>query len=219
MSGSLGDTGGLFGGNGGGGSLPPLVINVPADFPTTQEANSNMGRHYFIGGSPSVTDNDPTKTNTGQTFLIGQDILWDGISAYFSVGNNALWVKGASGLEPVSSADNLKMLSGHIIESVATPQTLLAAETITATEMIIPVSGNGGAITLTSDPQIAAGTVNGETKTLIGTDDTNTLTVVNGSGLSTDNGLSFTLGEDDNIKFTWYNSRWIETARKDNVRV
>ena len=80
-------------GGDGGGSLPPKIINVPADYPTLIEANKNIGRHYYIGGDPSVTDNDPAKTDTGQTFLLGQDILWDGVSAYFAVGDNAIWTQ------------------------------------------------------------------------------------------------------------------------------
>lgn len=91
-----------FGDSGGGGSLPPKIINVPADYPTLIEATINMGRHYYIGGDPSVTDNDPTKTDTGQTFLLGQDIMWDGISAYFKVGDNAIWGDDGSTVKTVN---------------------------------------------------------------------------------------------------------------------
>ncbi len=86
----------------GGGSLPPKIINVPADYPTLIEANKNIGRHYYIGGDPSVTDNDPTKTDTGQTFLLGQDIMWDGVSAYFKVGDDAIWSDNGSAVKTIN---------------------------------------------------------------------------------------------------------------------
>ncbi len=50
------------------------VINAPADFPTP--AAVLVGWSYSIG--TDVTDNDPTKTNTGLSFEAGQDILWNG---------------------------------------------------------------------------------------------------------------------------------------------
>ena len=74
---------------GGGGSLPPAIILVPADFPTVIEANANIGRVYVIGAA--VTDNDPTKTNTGQSFIAGEEIVWDGVSAYIKLGPLAIW--------------------------------------------------------------------------------------------------------------------------------
>lgn len=73
---------------GGGGSKTPLIINVPADFPTTDEVNADIGRHYYAG--QDVTDNDASKTNTGQSFKQGQDFLWDGVAAYFIVGDDPL---------------------------------------------------------------------------------------------------------------------------------
>lgn len=109
-------------------------------------------------------------------------------------------------------------LHGRKIESVAAPATYLAAETITGDETNLPVAGNGGAVISTAIPVIAAG-VDGETKRLIGTNDTNTLTLTDDggtNGLALDNGQSFALGENDIIEFIAYNSLWIETSRKAN---
>ena len=49
-------------------------INANSDFPTSAEVES--GWFYTIG--TDVTDNDPTKTNTGQSFLAGDEIVWNG---------------------------------------------------------------------------------------------------------------------------------------------
>jgi len=104
---------------------------------------------------------------------------------------------------------------GGNIAGISSAQTYQATDTISEVEVNIPVSGNGGAVTLTSNPQIAAGT-NGERKRLIGTNDTNTLTVVDGNGLALAGSASCTLGENDIIEFIYYNSLWIETSRSNN---
>lgn len=50
------------------------TINLPADFPTT--AGVENGDFYLIG--TNVTDNDPSRTNTGLSFTVGNTILWNG---------------------------------------------------------------------------------------------------------------------------------------------
>jgi hypothetical protein len=49
-------------------------IAVAADFPTA--GTPQAGWLYVVVAA--VTDNDPTKTNTGQTFAAGDDIFWTG---------------------------------------------------------------------------------------------------------------------------------------------
>ncbi len=50
------------------------AISVASDFPTSAEVE--IGWFYVVNAA--VTDNDPTKTNTGQSFNAGDDIAWDG---------------------------------------------------------------------------------------------------------------------------------------------
>jgi len=50
------------------------AIAAAADFPTSAEVMP--GWSYAI--SADVTDNDPTKTNTGQSFVAGDEIIWNG---------------------------------------------------------------------------------------------------------------------------------------------
>ncbi|MGD9276263.1 MAG: hypothetical protein PVJ67_03770 [Candidatus Pacearchaeota archaeon] len=97
---------------GGGGSLPPKIINVPADFPTVIEANAEIGRIYIAASN--VTDNDLTKTNTGQSFLSGEEFVWDGISAYVKLGANALWLDSGS-TYTMTNARNLDMQGQNIV--------------------------------------------------------------------------------------------------------
>lgn len=52
------------------------TIALAADFPTA--AGVKVGWLYSI--TAAVTDNDPTKTNTGQSFKIGDLIFWNGVN-------------------------------------------------------------------------------------------------------------------------------------------
>lgn len=96
----------LVSSNGGGGLLPKVIL-VAADFPTTAEANTHVGRIYVAGAN--VTDNDPTKTNTSQSFISGQEFIWDGVSAYIILGDQALWTDDGTDLQSLNIRNiNLK---------------------------------------------------------------------------------------------------------------
>lgn len=61
-------------------SQPALIfigtIELASDFPTS----SSVSVHDYYRITADVTDNDVTKTNTGQAFKVGDNIEWDGIS-------------------------------------------------------------------------------------------------------------------------------------------
>jgi len=50
------------------------VIDVPADFPTLAIVDTGDLHRVLT----AVTDNDGTKTNTGQSFIPGDEIIWNG---------------------------------------------------------------------------------------------------------------------------------------------
>jgi hypothetical protein len=50
------------------------TLVVASDFPTSAEVQT--GWFYIV--TANVTDNDPTKTNTGQSFLKNDEIVWNG---------------------------------------------------------------------------------------------------------------------------------------------
>lgn len=67
----------------------------------------------------------------------------------------------------------------------ASTQTLAAGGQIDCSlGSIIPVAGSGGAVALTSNPQVLAGTKNGQPCRLVGTHVTNTLQIEDGNGLN-----------------------------------
>ena len=79
------------------------------------------------------------------------------------------------------------------------------------------IVGDGGAINVTSVPQITAGN-NGDSISLHGTSDSNTVTLENGDGVEVANGISFSIGNNDVITLVYDNvkSKWVETSRKEN---
>lgn len=78
-------------------------------------------------------------------------------------------------------------------------------------EQVCFVQGNGGAVDITSNPQIEAHTVVGAVMTLYGENDTNTLLLEDSNGLKL-NGPALLM---DNyvLRLMWNGSVWIETGR------
>ena len=73
-------------------------IDANSDFPTL--ASVSNGWTYFI--TTNVTDNDVSKTNTGQSFLSGSEIAWNGTN-WTELGTGAVVsVNGATGVVLVS---------------------------------------------------------------------------------------------------------------------
>lgn len=95
-------------------------------------------------------------------------------------------------------------------------QSLSVGSSIAVTTSIAKVIGNGGAINLTSNPQITDGT-DGQIIIIKGTNDTNTLTLDDGDGLSLTDGASFTLGNKDTmaLMFDAGDDEWIEISRSN----
>lgn len=66
---------------GAGGEIILTVINNAADFPTPADVDN--GEFYAIG--TNVTDNDPSRTNTGQSFSAGNLIFWNASASEYVV--------------------------------------------------------------------------------------------------------------------------------------
>jgi len=117
------------------------------------------------------------------------------------------WVAAGSGLQ----------VSG----STGTPKSISAATCINSTavptldvKVVVFITGNAGAIDCTAAvTQILAGTSVGQEITVIGTSDTNTLTLDNGDGLVL-NG-SIIIGNNDILRAIWNGSAWVEITRNN----
>lgn len=74
------------------------------------------------------------------------------------------------------------------------------------------IQGSGGPVTVTANPQIAAGTADGQALVLVGRSATNTVTLADGTGLSL-NG-AWVGGLDSVLILRWDGSVWREDARR-----
>jgi hypothetical protein len=77
----------------------------------------------------------------------------------------------------------------------------------------IYVAGDGGAIDITANPQIAAGNNDGDELILIGTSDANTLQFDDGNGLSLNGAM--VLYNNSVLKLKWDGTTWLEISRRD----
>lgn len=73
------------------------------------------------------------------------------------------------------------------------------------------IHGSPGAVVISANPQIQAGTVIGQRITLIGVDDANTVKLTNGNGLRMNGDI--TLGDGDLIRFFYDGTSWQEEYR------
>ena len=99
-----------------------------------------------------------------------------------------------------------------VIESPSGYTAITAADGITVTRKIMRVVGDGGAVDITADPQIADG-VAGQIVIIQGIHDTSTLKLDNGAGLALS--ASITLAQYDSITLMYEADEdiWIEISR------
>jgi len=103
-----------------------------------------------------------------------------------------------------------------IVGTRASPQAIVAGTGLafadTSYFSIWFIQGSGGAVDVSANPQIAAGTVLGQKLTVIGRSATNTVTLEDGTGLSL-NGM-WVGGLDDVIGLMWDGTNWAEEYRR-----
>lgn len=77
---------------------PKGNITIAADFPTDAEVQNG----WLYSAAADVTDNDATKTNTGQSFVEGQEIYWYD-TGWVIMGDDRLWGDDGTDLSPVEA--------------------------------------------------------------------------------------------------------------------
>lgn len=77
------------------------------------------------------------------------------------------------------------------------------------------VQGSGGPVTVTANPQVVAGTIDGQLLELRGRSNTKVLTLSNGNGLSLNGACP--LAADDSLWLRWDTVNWVEIARRENA--
>ena len=117
----------------------------------------------------------------------------------------------ASEANAATSAASLGQVALTVVGTRAAPTAVVAGTGVVFTsitnETINFVEGSGGAVTVSANPQIQAGTINGQRLMLIGRNDTNTITLNDGTGLNT-GGLTLLLKAGTVVEFVWDGTEW-----------
>lgn len=120
---------------------------------------------------------------------------------------------------PANARSNLKI--SRVTGSKATPTDVVGSSGITPTsgyfEQMIFVQGSGGAVDITANPQIAAGTLKGQVLELIGCDDTKYIKLEHGTGLDMNGSINLALN--CAIRFRWDETNWVEVSRSERGAV
>jgi hypothetical protein len=116
----------------------------------------------------------------------------------------------------VASWAQVPATSPNIVGSQASPSSITATSGIPFSgsnfSNTIFVAGSGGAVSVTANPQITAGTAVGQHLRVNGTSASNTVSLADGNGLSLNGPI--VLNNNGAIDFDWNGSVWYETSRR-----
>lgn len=133
-------------------------------------------------------------------------------------GSSPTWGVGVTGVNQFSITKIGSSGAGGgftIYGSTGTPVTVSAAGGVTSTgdqRALIFTNSAGGAVTVTASPQISAGTIVGQELRLVGTSDTNYISLADGTGLSLNGQIL--LKQNITIDLWWNGSLWVESSRE-----
>lgn len=153
-------------------------VDVAADFPTPAAVQTDD----LYGVKTDVTDNDPTKTNTGQSFVAGELIRWNGatwdrLNGPFAAKDQP-YDNSGSGLAATNTQDAIDELAGGATGNYKSDVVPTGAQDGVNTTFTIPggksylpntltVYLNGGAYQPASITEVGPGyttfTINGDT--------------------------------------------------------
>lgn len=172
-----------------------------------------------VANNPGATiaiNSDGTGLAFGAT--LGQIAAANGYAtmAAASANASAASATAAAASAVAAAASAAQAAAGAIVYGTrASPLNITASGGITShgtqSEMQL-LHGSPGAVVISANPQISPGTMIGQTLMLCGADDTNTVTLTNGNGLSMNGDII--LGLDDVIMYFWDTVNWIEMFRR-----
>jgi len=174
------------------------------------------------GNLSSESSLDETRGGTGQTTYTTGDTLYASAADTLSklpIGTSGQVLTVVAGI-PAWAASS--PVGPTVFGSRGTPRAIVAGTGITsgaghmsttAGLQKIYVEGSGGAVNITANPQIQAGTIDGQEMLICGRSQTNTVQLDHGDGLDL-NG-SIILGTNECIRLSWDTSEWIELSRNN----
>jgi hypothetical protein len=205
-----------------GGSLilsDDMFISVP---------NLLHDRHTILAQTLTMDNNqvayvEVNRAQGGQTNLtVTVDLITnvspDGNKLIFAQVHDGECYFGIVDMQRIESGQTVNLQQSQAytpVGSVGTPQEVTAAGGVVTTNdrrQLIFTESDGGAVDITASPQITAGTFIGQEIVLVGTSDTDFITLEDGDGLALNGSVS--LRNNQSIQLLWNDSVWQETARR-----
>ena len=182
-----------------------------------QELNAKMGRAVLVPVTTGLSDLEYPQPAAGELFRWNPTA--DGLEAFtFDVTEAEV-----SYLEGVTSSlqdqlDALVLGSIDVSGTFAAPNLIAAGGVIpftsSAGRVIVYVAGSGAAVS-TISPYIQAGSFDGQEVEVVGCDDTNTVTMVDGAGTGTVQNGDCVLKANSSITYRRDTVKWREKGRND----
>lgn len=166
-----------------------------------------------------TANGDKTMTYDGTNWVIGASL-----NGALMAANNLSDVISPStaatslGLGTANDVTHKNLTLSEILkESISAVIDVVAANGIAsiADQTLIIQSSTAGDCDITANPQIVAGTA-GQHLYLIGNDNTKTVTLQDGTGVSLNDAQPFTFGDTDTMHLIYKGSEWVEVARSNN---
>jgi hypothetical protein len=163
---------------------------------------------------------DETRGGTAQTSYTTGDILYSSATDTLSklpIGTTGQVLTVSSGGVP-----SWQNATPTVFGSRTSPRQIVASTGITsgaghmsttAASQKIYVEGSGGPVNITANPQIQAGTIDGQIMVICGRSQDNTVQLNHGNGLYLNGNI--VLGENECITLSWDTSEWVELSRNN----
>lgn len=195
-------------------TLPTSTTNIVGDSTTNTLTNktisgasntiSNISGSSISSGTVAIANGGTGQTSANAAFNALAPSQTGNSGKYLTTdGSNSSWAtvpSNAPGLSGTRASPTAVTAAGGVVFSGS------------AYENYYFLQGSGGAVTITANPQISAGSLVGQRMVLIGRSATNTITLADGNGLSL-NG-SIVLGLDSTITVVWDGVNWLEVNRR-----
>ncbi len=198
------------------------VDGVNTAFTVSTAVVANSAFELYVDGLIYVQNTEYTIAGTNITMAVAPAIGQTLYAVYSVVSGGG----GSNFITAVNDTDNIDLtvggttLSANLLMpktgSRAAPSLITAVVGLafSGTQYFTKayIAGNGGAVTVTANPQIAAGSVDGQQLVIQGRSATDTVTLSDGTGLVL-NG-PWVAGLDNIITLSWDTSSWVEMSRQ-----
>jgi len=180
------------------------------------EVGGNVKADNFIGNGSQLTGITVANIGNADTANTADFATSAGAATTADSATTATNLNGGT-ITNISSAQITGSLEAKILGLGQSSTEVEADIGLTSLTSYMRIQGKNGPANISFSPQIELGSVPGQTLTIRGLSDTNTVTFEDGDGLVLDAGVSFELGNKDILTFVYdsIDQVWIETGRID----